>query len=101
MLIAPKLAPRRTNVVVFAVQFGRVPLIPEINVSAPVPFERLPRRLRLPVPAVEPFAACKLSAPAAPVASARVALMTRSRNATTVTLPELVMSRLTVKSLKP
>ena len=80
MLTAPKAAPWRTRLVASAVQLGRVPLIPEINVSAPVPTESgLPFKVRLPVPAVEPPAACKLNAPAAPVTRLRPALIIKSR----------------------
>ena len=56
-LIVPNVAPCRTSVVASAVHVGRVTLMPEIRVMAPVPAERLPVRFSLPVPATTPPAA--------------------------------------------
>ena len=69
------------KLVVSNVRFGRVPFTPESNVVPPVPFDRTPLSVKLPVPATTPFAARKSIDPAAPEVSVRSAFTVRSRKA--------------------
>ncbi len=100
MLVAPMDAPSGVSVVELNVKLGRVPFTPDSNVSAPVPTERFPFSVRLPVPAVDPPAACKFKPPVDVVTMLPLALMVMSRGAATVTTyPVLVLVRLPVAAM--
>ncbi len=78
-VIVPIVAPSCVKVDELSVRFGRVPLMPDRSVSAPVPVEMLPLSVKLPVPAVEPPAACKFKPPVAVDTTLPPALMVKSR----------------------
>ncbi len=100
MLMAPMVAPSGVSVVELSVSDGRVPLMPDTSVNVPVPIERLPLMVRLPVPTMALFAACSVIEPVAPVVMPPVALMVMSRCASDKNVPPVVITApaLTMKS---